>query len=147
MGIEAIKNAGVAYQGSSSVASVKETPKACETANNNAVASYDTARPVENINIDSADESNPAEKAVQVLQAQQADQNAQIKKAVEEINKSAMNDQAEAIFGIHEKTHRVTIKIVDKETKEVIKEYPPEKTLDMIAKVWEMAGIMVDEKR
>lgn len=147
MGIEAIKNAGVAYQGSSSAASVKETPKACETANNNAVASHDTARPVENINIDSADESNPAEKAVQVLQAQQAEQNAQIKKAVEEINKSAMNDQAEAIFGIHEKTHRVTIKIVNKETKEVIKEYPPEKTLDMIAKVWEMAGIMVDEKR
>ena len=36
---------------------------------------------------------------------------------------------------------------LDKETKEVIKEYPPEKTLDMIAKVWEMAGIMVDEKR
>lgn len=141
MGIEAIKNAGVAYQGSSSVASVKET------ANNNAVASYDTARPVENINIDSADESNPAEKAAQVLQAQQAEQNAQIKKAVEEINKSAMNDQAEAIFGIHEKTHRVTIKIVDRKTKEVIKEYPPEKTLDMIAKVWEMAGIMVDEKR
>ena len=36
---------------------------------------------------------------------------------------------------------------VEKPTKEVIKEYPPEKTLDMIAKVWEMAGIMVDEKR
>ena len=147
MGIEAIKNAGVTYQGSSSAASTKETPKASEASNNNAVASHDTARTVENINIDSTDESNPAEKATQVLQAQQADQNAQIKKAVEEINKSAMNDQAEAIFGIHEKTHRVTIKIVDKETKEVIKEYPPEKTLDMIAKVWEMAGIMVDEKR
>ena len=28
-----------------------------------------------------------------------------------------------------------------------IKELPPEKTLDMIAKVWEMAGILVDEKR
>lgn len=41
----------------------------------------------------------------------------------------------------------MTIKIVDKETKEVIKEFPPEKTLDMIAKVWEMAGIMVDERR
>ena len=34
-----------------------------------------------------------------------------------------------------------------KESKEVIKEFPPEKTLDMIAKVWEMAGLMVDEKR
>ena len=35
----------------------------------------------------------------------------------------------------------------DKDTKEVIKEFPPEKTLDMIAKVWEVAGILVDEKR
>jgi flagellar protein FlaG len=39
------------------------------------------------------------------------------------------------------------IKIVDKETKEVIKELPPEKTLDMIAKIWEVAGLLVDEKR
>ena len=48
---------------------------------------------------------------------------------------------------MHEETNRVTIKIVDKETKEIIKEFPPEKTLDMIAKVWEMAGLFVDEKR
>jgi flagellar protein FlaG len=41
----------------------------------------------------------------------------------------------------------VTIKIVDKESKKVIKELPPEKTLDMIARVWEMAGILVDEKK
>ena len=41
----------------------------------------------------------------------------------------------------------MTIKLVDRDTKEVIKELPPEKTLDMIAKVWEMAGILVDEKR
>ena len=60
---------------------------------------------------------------------------------------SALADQSEAVFGIHEKTNRVTIKIIDKKTKEVIKEFPPEKTLDMIAKVWEMAGLMVDEKR
>ena len=35
---------------------------------------------------------------------------------------------------------------MDKNTKEVIKELPPEKTLDMIARIWEMAGILVDEK-
>lgn len=68
-----------------------------------------------------------------------------IRKAVENINKN-LHD-AEAIFGIHEKTNRVTIKIVDKKTKEVIKELPAEKTLDMIAKAWELAGLMVDEKR
>ena len=68
-----------------------------------------------------------------------------IRKAVENINKNLKD--SEAVFGIHEKTDRVTIKIVNKETKEVIKELPPEKTLDMIAKVWEIAGLLVDEKR
>lgn len=68
-----------------------------------------------------------------------------IKKAVEDMNKKMANSEAQ--FGIHEATNRVTIKIVDKKTKEVIKELPPEKTLDMIAKVWEMAGLLVDEKR
>ena len=69
---------------------------------------------------------------------QQTASNEQIKKNM---------SHSEAIFGIHEATNRVTIKIVDKDTKEVIKELPPEKTLDMIAKAWELAGILVDEKR
>lgn len=68
-----------------------------------------------------------------------------IKKAVEQMNRSMPH--SEAVFGIHDETNRVTIKIIDKDTKEVIKEIPPEKTLDMIAKVWELAGMMVDEKR
>ena len=71
--------------------------------------------------------------------------NEQIRKAVEKLNKNMAH--SEAVFGIHEDTNRVTIKIVNRDTKEVIKELPPEKTLDMIAKVWELAGIMVDEKR
>lgn len=75
---------------------------------------------------------------------QKTGKSAQLKKAVSDLNKQMPN--SEAIFGIHEETNRVTIKIVDKSTKEVIKEYPPEETLDMIAKVWEVAGILVDEK-
>ena len=71
--------------------------------------------------------------------------NEAVKKAVENLNKNL--NHSEAVFGIHEATNRVTIKIVDKNTKEVIKELPPEKTLDMISKVWEIAGLLVDEKR
>lgn len=78
-------------------------------------------------------------------QSEQQATHEQIKKAVEQLNKNMAH--SEAVFGIHEATNRVTIKIIDKETREVIKELPPEKTLDMIAKVWEMAGILVDEKR
>ena len=68
----------------------------------------------------------------------------QMKSAIEMINKKANNSTVQ--FGIHEATNRITVKIVDKETKEVIKEVPAEKTLDMIAKAWELAGLMVDEK-
>ena len=71
-------------------------------------------------------------------------QTEKIKKAVEQLNKNL--NHSSAIFGIHEATNRVTIKIVDQDTKEVIKELPPEQTLDMIAKVWEIAGILVDKK-
>ncbi len=72
-------------------------------------------------------------------------QNEQLRKAVEQLNKKMNN--SEAVYGIHEGTNRITIKIVDKETKETIKELPPEKTLDMIVKVWELAGMLVDERR
>mgnify|MGYP001145868928 FL=1 len=71
----------------------------------------------------------------------------QLKKMIAEMNRKINNSNEEAVFGVHEETNRIMIKILDKDTKEVIKEFPPEKTLDMIARLWEMAGILVDEKR
>lgn len=53
---------------------------------------------------------------------------------------------SDAKFGIHEKTNRIVIKLVDRETQEVIKEIPPEKTLDLLAKRMELAGVLVDER-
>ncbi len=79
-------------------------------------------------------------------QAQVQQQSEQLKKVIAEMNKKINNSNEEAVFGVHEDTNRIMIKIMDKDTKEVIKEFPPEKTLDMIAKIWEMAGILVDEK-
>lgn len=71
--------------------------------------------------------------------------NETLKRRISDLNKQLNNTECQ--YGIHEKTQRVTLKIVDKETKEVLKEFPAEKTLEMIAKVWEMAGLLVDEKR
>ncbi len=92
---------------------------------------------------DKDNNSNAAGEKDQSEKQQVSDE--QIKQAVKEINKGA--NGTEAIFGIHDKTNRVTIKIVDKKTKDVIREVPAEKTLDLIAKAWEMAGLLVDEKR
>ncbi len=92
------------------------------------------------------DAQNDAQQNAREQGGEQQATNEQIKKVVAELNRK-INANTEAVFGMHEATNRVTIKIVDKSTKEVIREVPPEKTLDMIAKVWEIAGILVDEKR
>lgn len=137
MVIESVKGAAMTYQGSASVAPVRSETQPKVEASQNTVPTEPMVR--ETVAMDAKQTANGQQ------QAMTEQQNAQIKKAVEDINKKA--NSSEAIFGIHEETNRVTIKIVDKQTKEVIKELPPEKTLDMIAKVWEMAGLMVDEKR
>jgi len=46
-------------------------------------------------------------------------ENDKIKKAVEQLNKKMPH--SEAVFGIHDETNRVMIKIVDRDTKEVIR--------------------------
>ena len=38
------------------------------------------------------------------------------------------------------------VKVINEETGEIIREIPPEKILDMVAKMWELAGILVDRK-
>lgn len=68
-----------------------------------------------------------------------------VKSAVEDINKQIRSTRCS--FKYHEETNRISITVIDKDTDEVIKEIPPEKTLDMIAKAWELAGLMVDERR
>jgi len=123
-----------------------ETVQKTESGNKE-VISEGTQQMVDNttVAINKTDDREGGASEQQNQQSQQQPSNDKIKKAVEELNKKM--DNSEAVFGIHDKTNRVTIKIVDKDTKKVIKEYPPEKTLDMIAKAWELAGIMVDEKR
>lgn len=85
----------------------------------------------------------PESEATSIADMQTAE-NEKIKKAIEKMNSQLPHSEAK--FGIHEATNRVMIKLVDKDTQEVIKEIPPEKTLDMIAKCMELAGVLVDEK-
>lgn len=66
---------------------------------------------------------------------------------IEEANKKLFGSQKEIRMTVHEETKRISTKIVDKETNEVIAEYPPEKLLDIFAKMIELSGLIVDEKR
>lgn len=136
MQIEPVNAAAMAYQGSASTVELKSVAEKPEMQTLTMEAPETTEK------VHSSSESANAQEDKKQGQEKQ---DGQIRKAVEDINKNYQ--QTEAIFGIHEGTNRITIKIVDRQSRKVVKEYPPEKTLDMIEKVWEMAGLMVDEKR
>ena len=144
MAIEAMKGAGMSYAGSSSASDVKADSQAKVETASNAAASDNLMKKTIQIDTKETDKNGKDGNRADSQAQQTISEKSQIKKAVDEINKKAHN--SDAVFGIHDATNRVTIKIVDKDTKKVLKEYPPEKTLDMIAKVWEMAGLLVDQK-
>lgn len=70
-----------------------------------------------------------------------------IKSEISKANNRLKSHNTKCEFGYHEETKRVTIKVMDKDTEEIIREIPPEETLEMIEKLWELAGLMVDEIR
>lgn len=141
MAIEGVKPTGGAYQGSSPKP-VTETAKA---ENVSAGTGTEQSGLTDSSSVKWSSQELKIDGGKDVAEGKSPVPTEALKKAVEEINKRNTNSEAE--FGIHEETNRVTIKIVDKDSHKVLKEFPPEKTLDMIAKVWELAGLLVDEKR
>ncbi len=77
----------------------------------------------------------------------QKSSNEQVKDAVNKVNNKMKAHRTRCEFAYHEEINRVSIKVLDRETEEVIKEIPPEEALEMLEKVWEIAGLLVDEKR
>ncbi|HKL98291.1 MAG TPA: flagellar protein FlaG [Mobilitalea sp.] len=71
----------------------------------------------------------------------------QIINAISRANNKLKMHKTRCEFSYHEETRRVSIKVLDKDTEEVIREIPPEESLEMLEKMWELAGILIDEKR
>ena len=52
-----------------------------------------------------------------------------------------------AMSNMNSRINTITVKVYDKDTGDLIREVPPEKSLEAIKKIWEIAGLIVDEKR
>ncbi|AIQ20891.1 hypothetical protein H70357_32650 [Paenibacillus sp. FSL H7-0357] len=70
----------------------------------------------------------------------------QLIRTIERAVQSLQGPQTTLEISIHEKTHDIMVKVLNKDTGELIREVPPEKTLDLVASMMEIAGILVDEK-
>ena len=70
----------------------------------------------------------------------------QLQEALQKINLDERFRRTGCEFTYHEVSNRVSITLYDKETKEVLKEIPPEETIEMLDKLYEIAGLIIDEK-
>lgn len=70
----------------------------------------------------------------------------QVKKWAYDANRVVQRLNAHLSFRVHEGTCRTIVEVVDRDTKEVLREIPPEKMLDVIAGIWKWSGIAVDRK-
>jgi flagellar protein FlaG len=70
---------------------------------------------------------------------------ADIRNQVRRANRSLEAVDIQAKFSIHEGTGEIIVKLEDTNTGEVIREIPPEKLLDLVAKMQEMARGMGSE--
>jgi flagellar protein FlaG len=67
--------------------------------------------------------------------------------SIERANKAVSIANRRFEYSIHEKTKHIMVKVIDIETEEIVREIPSEKILDLVAMIWEMTGLIVDERR
>lgn len=95
---------------------------------------------------DNRQETNTINDATNADTKTSAADNERVKEAIEKMNSDIRFKRTGCEFTYHEECNRVSIKLYDTNTKEVIREIPSEDTIRMLEKLNELAGLMIDEK-
>lgn len=95
---------------------------------------------VEKENIDQEEKKQEEKKEKMLLKQRK------LREAIDRANQETRLKQTACEFSYDERTNRIAIKVKDKDTDEVIREIPAEETLEMLARIKEQAGLMLDEK-
>lgn len=70
----------------------------------------------------------------------------EVEKAVEKVNEFMKPMETSIQFVLHEQLNEYYVKVINKETEEVIKEIPSKKMLDMYAAMAELMGLIINER-
>lgn len=132
MSVERINNAAASYQ---ETAKSREQSKA-----KNSGPEVVSIKPADNNRqtVEKNPEGNPDK--------EKQDAEKKIKDAITQANNKMKQNRTSCEFSYHEEINRVSIRVIDRDTKEVIREIPPEENLKMIEKMWEIAGLMLDQR-
>lgn len=69
-----------------------------------------------------------------------------VEEGVEKLNDAIQAFHEDLQFELHEESERMMTKLVNLEKNEVIKEIPPKELLDMLGRIKDMVGLVLDEK-
>jgi len=72
---------------------------------------------------------------------------AEFENEINGINKWLQTTRTHLKFQLHEGLNEYYVQVINDQTNEVIREIPSKKLMDMVAKMHEMIGLLVDEKR
>lgn len=81
----------------------------------------------------------PSEEVQEVLSEEN------LSRLVEQVNTLMEALSIEARFSVHQPTHAIVVTLINRDTGEIVRQIPPEKLLDMVARLRELAGLFVDE--
>ncbi|MBN2712076.1 MAG: flagellar protein FlaG [Planctomycetes bacterium] len=68
-----------------------------------------------------------------------------VKKATDQLNKVMSTFNKGLRFQVHEETSRTYVEVINKDTDEVLKEWPSKELLDTMARLHEVLGLIMDK--
>lgn len=71
---------------------------------------------------------------------------AEVETAVEHLNETVALFTTDLHFSVHEETNRIIVRVTRSDTGEIVREIPPERFLDAVARVQTAMGILLDER-
>lgn len=88
-----------------------------------------------------------AERADSVQPGKESVKPEEIKAAVSELNRLAGNFNEKVKFSLDEKTNRIIIKLINRDTNEVVSEIPSKYSIKLLEHFQEYMGLFIDESR
>ena len=140
----ALESIGATGNGRSYVDVVKTVNKAPQT---QVKAAEEVVKKTAPIATMSTPVSAEAKSAENLNHKEEENASSKMKDAVDKVNQKIVPSKTRCEFAYHEDTNRISIKVIDQTTEETIREIPAEETLDMLARIWEFSGLLVDERR
>jgi flagellar protein FlaG len=70
----------------------------------------------------------------------------ELERTINALNDFLIPEQRNIKFEFHEKLERYYVTVVNSDTKEIIREIPPRKLLDMYAEIADFMGFLIDKK-